>query len=170
MARRRWARTTKPKTIDGTPYRSKFEVAIAADLTARGVSFDYEALKLRYVTEHTYKPDFSSGSVVIEAKGYFTSADRSKLLAVKEAHPELDLRLLFQRASNKLSKESETTYADWAEQHGFQWAEGRVPEEWLRPLPRKSRRRGTHSLLIRSRSATPNHAEAAPMLTLCALG
>jgi hypothetical protein len=167
--RPRWAaRTTKRPTIEGTPYRSKFEVGIAADLEARGVPFEYEKLRLKYTTEHTYKPDFTAGTVVIEAKGYFTSEDRSKLLAVKKANPDLDLRLLFQRASNKLFKESETTYADWADKHGFPWAEGRVPDEWLKAPGRKDRGR-----VGRQRRAIPGASrdgEAPPHVALGYVG
>lgn len=119
-----------------------FELNIAQDLEKRGVPFDYEKVKLTYTVEHTYKPDFGvGGKVIIEAKGYFTSADRSKLLAVKRANPEIDLRLLFMRASNKLNKESETTYADWADKHGFTWAEGTsVPAEWIKSVRRERSR------------------------------
>lgn len=107
--------------------------------------FDYEKLTVKYVTEQEYTPDFGVGSnVIIEAKGYFTSEDRTKLKLVRAQHPDLDIRLLFQRASNKLNKRSSTTYAQWADKHGFKWAEGTVPESWLKPV-RKERLRASHS-------------------------
>lgn len=71
----------------------------------------------------------------IETKGKFTADDRKKLLAVKEQHPNVVIYLLFQRAYNKLSPKSKTTYADWSEKNGFAWAdynEHGVPEEWLK--------------------------------------
>ena len=66
----------------------------------------------------------------MEAKGRLTSDDRVKLLAVREQHPGIDLRLLFMYPNNKLSPKSPTRYYQWAEKHGFKWAEGRIPPEW----------------------------------------
>lgn len=70
---------------------------------------------------------------MIEAKGRLTPQDRRKLIEVKRAHPEIDLRLLFQRANTRLSKaRNSMTYAQWAKRHGFLWAEGPdVPREWV---------------------------------------
>ena len=47
--------------------------------------------------------------MIIEAKGFFKPSDRRKMLAVKEAHPHLDIRFVFMR-DNTLSKNSKTTY------------------------------------------------------------
>lgn len=116
-------------------HRSSYEDKINDDLVSRNVQFKYEPVRLQYIPTkaRSYTPDFhiEAGDFFIEAKGYFTSADRSKMLLVKEQHPDKKIRLLFQNARNKLSKRSKTTYAMWAEQHGFEWAEGMVPEEWL---------------------------------------
>jgi hypothetical protein len=105
------------------------------------VAWGYESEKLRYTkpaTQKLYTPDFvlRSGARVIyvEAKGYFPSADRTKMLAVKASNPDLDIRLLFQRATNTLRKTSTTSYAAWAERHGFPWAEGMIPRAWLDAL------------------------------------
>ena len=57
---------------------------------------------------------------------------RQKMLEVQRAHPELDVRLLFQRTTNKIGRGSKTTYGHWATAHGFTWAEGSaIPDEWL---------------------------------------
>ena len=116
--------------------RSKFEERFATDLTARGIDYWYEPLRLRYAkAPGVYTPDFwlrcAVGGILIETKGLFTSADRTKMIAVKRAHPDRDIRLVFQRAKNTLSKTSKTTYAMWAEKHGFLWAEKVVPDAWL---------------------------------------
>jgi Phage endonuclease I len=79
--------------------------------------------------ERTYTPDFAIGTILIETKGRFTSADRSKMLAVKAAHLELDIRLLFMR-DQPIRKGSKTRYSDWCVKHGFQYAIGAVPPEW----------------------------------------
>lgn len=99
-----------------------------------GLKYKYEPVKLPYVLERTYCPDFLIANVYIEAKGKLDADTRAKMIAVKKAHPHLDIRIIFMRAENKLSKNSKTTYAQWAEKNGFPWADGRIPEEWLESL------------------------------------
>jgi hypothetical protein len=116
-------------------YRSSLEEGIALGLEAQGVPFSYESKVLDYTvpaTVHRYTPDFILGDIIIEAKGYLTSEDRSKMKLVKASNPDLDIRFVFQRASNRLNKKSSTTYADWAEKYGFKWAEKFVPLEWIK--------------------------------------
>lgn len=132
-------RSTSKAILYKARYRSKLEERIADQLESAGVPFGYEDRKLKYIIperEATYTPDFNVGHLVLEAKGYFRSAsDRQKLILVKNAHPELDLRLVFQKASNPIYKGSKTTYAKWAEDHGFKWADnGKIPEEWLKEI------------------------------------
>jgi hypothetical protein len=53
--------------------------------------------------------------------------------AVKESHPDFDIRIIFQSPNNKISKRSKTTYAKWAEKNGFPWcAYYAIPVDWLR--------------------------------------
>jgi len=53
------------------------------------------------------------------------------MLAVKDAHPHLDIRFVFQR-NNTISKNSKTTYGDWADKHGFKWCVfPNIPPDWL---------------------------------------
>lgn len=115
-------------------YRSGFERSIATNLKRRKVQFEYETLKLPYVLEKVYTPDFIlPNGVIVEAKGVLTPADRAKMRAVKKAHPDKDIRLLFMDASKKLSKKAKMTYGRWAEVNGFPWADGHViPKEWLK--------------------------------------
>jgi hypothetical protein len=82
--------------------------------------------------KHKYTPDFTlPNGIRIEAKGYLTAEDRAKMKRVKASNPFLDIRFVFGRASNKLNKESPTTYAMWAEDNGFKWAEKVIPREWI---------------------------------------
>lgn len=68
----------------------------------------------------------------IETKGRFDTKDRQKWVLLKDQRPDLDIRLVFQRANTKISKTSNTTYAKWAESKGFKWADhGIIPKEWL---------------------------------------
>lgn len=98
--------------------------------------FQYETERVKYKVEHTYTPDFIlANGIWLEAKGYFTGKDRSKMLAVKKQNPEVDIRLVFQAPYNYLSKRSKTTYAKWADKHGFLWCrETQIPKEWLPTL------------------------------------
>jgi predicted nuclease of restriction endonuclease-like RecB superfamily len=104
--------------------RSSFEVEVESSLLTKVPkrSLEYETELLEYFVPKFYKPDFIIRSkpkdIYIEAKGFFTPSDRTKLLAVKEAHPDLDIRLLFQR-DNWLTKAHKQRYSDWARKNGF---------------------------------------------------
>jgi len=115
-------------------YRSDYELHVAKNLAERGVKFEYELHKLSYVPKpKTYTPDFylPNQNIYVEAKGFFSPADRQKMLLVISQNSELDIRLLFLRASNKLNRSSSTTYGSWCDRHGILWADGQVPEEWI---------------------------------------
>lgn len=137
---------TKPALKLEPAYRSGLEKNIAAQLEAEGLSFEFEKHKFEYdvpARKSKYTPDFKIGGIFIEAKGGFGVGpgrfsggdpvkERQKLLLVKAQHPEIDLRIIFQRASTKLYKGSPTTYAAWATANGFKYGDkGVVPQEWL---------------------------------------
>jgi len=130
-----WKWTAERKRLEHG-YRSGFEKRLAEQLEEAGVGFEYEAEKLAYIVparNATYTPDFFlQNGIIIEAKGRFrTAEDRQKLLLVKETHPDRDLRLLFQNANLPIYKGSPTSYAKWAEDHGFIYAEKRIPHKWI---------------------------------------
>lgn len=127
-------RRRRQTTTTSNPFRSKFEGKVAAALSEAGVDWEYEPTRFLYTITRRYTPDFylPAVSVYVEVKGYFTSEDRSKLLQVKRDNPDIDLRLVFQQPNNRLNKRSKTTYAEWADQHEFQWAEGKVPDAWIK--------------------------------------
>lgn len=113
--------------------RSGFERTLSAQLKSAKVAFEYEPVKLPYVLNYTYCPDFRlKNGIYIEAKGVLDQFTRSKMIAVKKAHPDLDIRFVFQNGNNKLSKSSKTTYMKWAEKNGFPAAHGTIPEDWLK--------------------------------------
>jgi hypothetical protein len=137
---------TKPALKLEPTYRSGLEKNIAAQLDAEGLSYDYEQLKLEYnvpARVAKYTPDFKVGTIVIESKGAFgygpnrfsggdPAKERQKLLLIKAQHPDIDLRIVFQRASTKIYKGSPTTYAKWATDNGFLWADkGTIPAAWI---------------------------------------
>lgn len=122
---------------------------MSVQLDNLGVDYEYEAYSYRYTEPLRknmakcgdcgstnlrrtgwYTPDFFLGNgIIIEAKGRWTAADRRKMLAMQEEHPDEPIYMLFMR-DNKISKRSQTTYTMWCEQNGYKCAVGTVPEEW----------------------------------------
>jgi hypothetical protein len=116
-------------------YRSGLEDDISVDLKKRGVSFEYETLKIKWtlLENKTYTPDFIlPNGIIIESKGRFVAADRKKHLKVKEQHPDLDIRFVFSNSRAKLNKGAKSTYGDWCDKYGFTYADKRIPDEWLK--------------------------------------
>ena len=117
-------------------FRSGLELEISESLKNRGIDGQYEANVIEYIkpiTKHKYHTDFRlPNGIFVETKGRFLTADRKKHLLIKEQHPELDIRFLFQNSKVKISKNSKTTYASWCEKNGFLYADKEIPEEWLR--------------------------------------
>lgn len=120
-------------------YRSGLEERIAQELLEAGVGFTYEDQVIHYVKPQKvarYTPDFVlDNGIIVETKGRFLTADRQKHLLVKNQHPELDIRFVFSRSKERISKKSKTTYADWCEKHGFRYADVSIPESWLKEEP-----------------------------------
>lgn len=135
--RRSRKKQPKKKKLNGqltsSSFRSGFEGKIAYCLALTDRYFEYEPIKVPYTLSKTYVPDFRlANGVLVEAKGQLRREDIAKLKAVREQHPQLDIRLLFQNAKNKIRKGSKTTYGQWATKNGFKWAEGpQIPDEWF---------------------------------------
>lgn len=121
-------------------FRSGLEDEVASQLKTLGVPYAYEQTKIPYTkpeTKHKYTPDFElPNGIFIETKGRFMTADRQKHLLIRAQLPELDIRFVFTNSRAKISKGSKTTYADWCQKHGFQYADKLIPLEWINE-PRK---------------------------------
>lgn len=117
-------------------FRSGLEEAIAEDLTSKGVGFTYEEETITYIKPEKpskYTPDFVlANGIIIESKGRFLTEDRQKHLLIQKQHPQLDIRFVFSNSRAKISKRSKTTYSDWCEKHGFQYADKVIPDAWLK--------------------------------------
>lgn len=118
-------------------FRSKYEKKVWENVSKklkRRVDYEPQSPYISYTTVARYIPDFRLPSgVLVECKGYFDAKARGKMLRVKKQNPKLDIRFLFQRANNRLTKSPNSImYWQWAEKHGFPWAEGEtIPEEWF---------------------------------------
>ena len=118
---------------DKPTFRSKFEETIWNAAKRSRKPIEYETLYLSYVVKGTYNPDFVlPNGIIVEAKGYLDAAARKKMIAVKAHNPSLDIRFVFQHANGKLNKRAKMRNWEWAEKHGFQWAEGTIPLSWWR--------------------------------------
>ena len=115
------------------PYKSKFEARVAKVLP-KGTK--YEALTINFLQpekHRKYRPDFLlPNGTIIETKGKWTQEDRQKHVWIKEQHPELKVCLLFMSAFNRIRKGSDTTYADFCEKNGLEWADFGmgIPKHW----------------------------------------
>lgn len=120
-------------------YKSKFEKTVGGLLGRKRIPFNYEDTKFKFVQpakNRTYKPDFhiEATDIYIETKGKLTHDDRTKLVWVREQNPSLKLVILFMKSNNPIRKGSKTTYADWADDNGFDWADiaQGIPDRWLK--------------------------------------
>ena len=77
--------------------RNRFEKSGYDFLKKKKVRFVYEGLKLPYLIEGTYNPDYLLQDLnrIIEFKGHFRPYDKRKMVAVKKMHPDLDIRFVF---------------------------------------------------------------------------
>ena len=96
-------------------FRSGLEDRFIQELEEYGLEPNYEAKKFEYIipeSKHNYTPDFPlSPHIVIETKGRWVVEDRQKMLLIKEQYPEIDFRIVFYNANQKIKKGSKTTYA-----------------------------------------------------------
>jgi len=110
-----------------TNYRSGLEHLVSVLLDRASITASHEAETLKYTqpaSVRRYLVDFTLKdfpALIVEVKGRFTGADRKKMLLVKEQHPTRQIVMLFGKSSNKLSKTSTTTYADWCDKNGISW-------------------------------------------------
>jgi hypothetical protein len=115
-------------------FRSQLEARNAKHLEGLELKFDFESLKIPYTVPESYRkytPDFIlENGIIVEVKGKLEPKDRAKHLLVQMQYPELDIRFVFQRPFDPINKGSPTTYAKWADKHGFKWAKLVVPEKW----------------------------------------
>ena len=123
------------KKVKPTPKpRNKLEQANWDLLSSqKKISWEYETKRYQYNVPGTYTPDFSlSNGTLIECKGFFREEDKRKLRAVKQAYPELDLRIVFDEAKYPSQKKALDRNIKWANKYGFPYAIGLIPKGWLK--------------------------------------
>jgi len=141
MADYPWAASAIRGRVEG--YRSGLEEAIAVQIAQHGFPVQYEMFPLKYMVPERlarYTPDFVlHNGIVIETKGRFVTADRTKHRLIREQFPDLDIRFVFSNPNTKIGKKSSTTYGMWCERLGIPYAAKTIPSEWLNEPPNKTR-------------------------------
>lgn len=122
------------KTAFEHGFRSNFEYDFSKLLIQYNLKATYETEKIKYIVpeaKKTYCPDWVIGtSTYIETKGVFSATDRKKILLVRKSNPETTVYLLFQNSKVRLSKKSNTTYAEWCNKNEIIWADIRDIKRW----------------------------------------
>lgn len=129
------------RKLQWKPYKNKFEYMTAQTLRSKKLTSSYETEKLDYTLTKRYIPDFvvdtPTRRIYIETKGNgrsWDAATRAKMVAVKEQHPDLDIRILFWSNGEfgaKRKDGSRNTQLAWAEKNGFIAAVREIPDAWL---------------------------------------
>lgn len=105
--------------------RSALEDRFSTVLAELGIDEQYEVKKVKYVvpeSNHTYLVDFVlPNGICIEVKGYLRDAEeRKKYILIKEQHPEVDLRFVFDNPDKPITR-TKMTHATWCDKEGFKW-------------------------------------------------
>jgi len=121
-------------------YKSGLEHTVAEWIKSTEYDLNYETEIINYIVPERkakYTPDFvftkkDGNFMYIETKGRWTSADRLKMKHVLQSNPGVDIRLVFQTPTQKISKGSNTTYEAYAYKLGIKHVAKRdIPAEWL---------------------------------------
>ena len=144
MRKTKGRKKTYPK-IGKKIVRSNFEYQIYEDLKSklpRGAKLEYEPEKLTYTITATYTPDFvitfkNGSKLYIEAKGngrQFDNTVRKKMIAIKEQHPDKDIRIVFYNDGKIGPTRKDKTFmkqSDWAIKNNYDFSVTEVPKEWV---------------------------------------
>ena len=118
-------------------FRSKFEEDIFKAAKRSRKKVEFEPFFVSYLIKGSYLPDFVlPNGIIVEAKGYLDAAACRKMKAVKASNPHLDIRFVFQNANGKRNRRAKLKNWEWAEKHGFKYAEGTIPLDWWKEEPK----------------------------------
>lgn len=132
----------------GQTMASQSEVRFAKGLDDRRIPWEYESDEIKWTqTARVYTPDFKitrkdRTEFFVEYKGFLWTEDKQKMKAVKEQHPDIDIRFVFADAHKpvhgaKTRKDgTKMSHAEWAEKTGYLWAHATIPASWLKTQPK----------------------------------
>ena len=116
-------------------FRSGLEQIVAKQIKHARHEVRYETIKIKWVdfSIRSYTPDFVlDNGIIIEAKGFWTTADRRKHVEIKRQHADLDIRILFENSKREIRKGSQTTYGGWCEKKDIVFCDRVIPKSWLK--------------------------------------
>ena len=116
-------------------FRSGLEQIIAKQIKHAGHKLRYETIKIKWIdfSVRSYTPDFVlDNGIIIEAKGFWSTADRRKHVEIKKQHTDLDIRMVFENSKRKIRKGSQTTYGGWCEKKEILFCDRVIPKSWLK--------------------------------------
>jgi hypothetical protein len=116
-------------------FRSGLEQIIAKQIKQARHKLRYETIKIKWIdfSVRSYTPDFVlDNGIIIEAKGFWSTADRRKHVEIKKQHSYLDIRMVFENSKRKIRKGSQTTYGGWCEKKEIVFCDRVIPESWLK--------------------------------------
>jgi len=105
-------------------FRSGSEETVSSLLTAAGYYYEYEPYYIKYEVHEVrkYLPDIVlDNNIILEVKGRFFPVDRKKHIRLRENHPNIDVRFVFDNPNARLSKGAKSSYADWCEKNSFKY-------------------------------------------------
>jgi hypothetical protein len=105
--------------IEGKPIDAQYEVD----------TFKYQVYEIRKYTPDWTVHRTNGNPIYLEYKGVLDGPTRKKMKLMKQQHPDIDIRFIFEKASNKIYRGSKTTYGEWATQHGFKWEDNVMPKD-----------------------------------------
>ena len=105
-------------------FRSGFEYDVSKQLQPYG--FSYEPFQVPYRIERKYTPDFvyerNDHQYLIECKGYFRAGDTQKYRSVSNClGSNQELIFILMKPSQKVSKSTKNTMAQWCDKHEILW-------------------------------------------------
>ena len=116
-------------------FRSGLEEKVAKQIRKANHKLRYETVKIKWIdfAIRSYTPDFVlDNGIIIEVKGFWSVADRKKHAQVKEQHPSLDIRLVFENSKRKIRKGSNTTYGMWCAKNDILFYDRIIPLVWMK--------------------------------------
>ena len=116
-------------------FRSGLEQLVAKQIKKSNHAIRYETIKIKWVdfSIRSYTPDFIlDNGVILEVKGFWSTADRRKHVEIKKQHDTLDIRMVFENSKRKIRKGSKTTYGDWCKKKDILYCDRVIPRNWLK--------------------------------------
>lgn len=108
---------------------SALEARLVSHLDQKVVDFEHHPERFSFEIRRTYTTDLKifplhgGSEFYVEVKGYWPTDERQAWWHMYQQNKGKDLRLAFQQPGKYISKNSKTTYAEWATKKGIAWCD-----------------------------------------------